>query len=282
MKRLILAGLFVAALAMPALAVETISFTAAQMGTEIDDATGDPIDRDVVTDPTGRTITGLGTFLDHERMNDYTRNLGVVTFNTSSTSGEYRPNKIVQYYNATARVEFEVVEGLGCYETGYNYGGYESGGRNAISGSNAKNMIGTMPGSATGNTGLATNIICFDVDLVGESTGQYVKYIGGVFIGKTEAVFNEPTLNVTYENMTTEVQQTASMKYLGWAYGDNNALFYGYSAPTGCEIVRASWDCVAANYGAFDDLTFGIAPEPGTMVLLGLGGLGLLIRRKRS
>lgn len=292
MKRLILAGLCVAALAMPAMAAPvTETFTYAQMGTVIDPKNDGPlvdnIDKDVVTDPTGRVITGAGTFLDHTRMNDYTLGMGVVNFNTRTVAMEVQANKLVQYYDAadTKRVEFTVVQGLGAYETGYNYSGFTSGGREAVSGTNIGNIMGTMAGNAPGNTGLSTNICAWDVGLVGARTDEYVKYIGGVVIGKTDtAQFNLPTMNVTYENMTTEVQQTASMQYTGWIGGNVNlnAMFYGYRAPENCEIVRVSFDCVASNYGAFDDLTFGIAPEPGTMVLLGLGGLGMLIRRKRS
>lgn len=292
MKRLILAGLLVAALAMPAMAAPvTETFTYAQMGTVIDPKNDGPlvdnIDRDVVKDVSGRTITGAGTFLEHGRMNDYTTGLGVVNFNTRSVGMEVQVNKIVQYYDAadTKRVEFTVVQGLGAYEEGYNYSGFSSGGREAISGTSINNIMGTMAGNSGTNTGVASNLCAFDVDVVGSSS-EYVRYIGGVLIGKTaSALFAYPTMNVTYENMTTEVQQSASMKYNAWLggmSGANNALFYGYRAPENCEIVRVSFDCVAANYGAFDDLTFAIAPEPGTMVLLGIGGLGLLIRRKRS
>ena len=298
MKRFAIAAFVVALVATPAMAADTITFNYAEKATVIDPS-GDLADVDFSVAEPDRMATkvGLGTWMTKERMNEITTNtgkLGVVTFNGSDTAGEYRPNKIVQYYDPddARRVEFTVVQGLGNYENGYNYGGYDSSGRVAISGSDANNHMGTIPGDSGGASGSLTNLCAFDVALVGARAASYVQHIGGVVIGKTTAATQQgPTMIVTIEDLVTEVQSTATMIHNGWCGGsvDTNALFFGYKAPDGSKIVRVSFDQtfiggppLGGVFGAFDDLTFSVAPEPGTMVLLGLGGLGMLIRRKRS
>ena len=48
----------------------------------------------------------------------------------------------------------------------------------------------------------------------------------------------------------------------------------------GTSLVSIGWDIAAGDSAWFDNVT--VAPEPATMVLLGFGGVGVLLRRRRK
>ena len=60
----------------------------------------------------------------------------------------------------------------------------------------------------------------------------------------------------------------------------NNDTFFAYTADASNPIVSLELDN-DGKYNELDDLAFVTVPEPGTLSLLGLGGLGVLVRRRR-
>ena len=295
MNKLVTVGLVVAFAASIAAAGTTtgaIAFTAAQLDTVIDQPTQDPIDYDISEPDRGAIKTGLGTFIDHATMNDFAGlGMGVVTFNSATATAEALPNKFEQSVNdaVTRRVDFTVVQGLGNYEDGYNFGGYSSGGRTAISGGATNDHLGLIPGNTGSGLGVAACVFAVDITTVGTEADEYVDMIGNVLIGKgtgQSATLYNPKMTVTIENLSTAATSTASIKLNNsWLGGNDasNAIFFGYRAPDNYKITRAVFDSdtVTGAYMAMDDLAFRLIPEPGTMALLGLGGLGALIRRRR-
>ena len=59
------------------------------------------------------------------------------------------------------------------------------------------------------------------------------------------------------------------------------AAFYGYVCEGGDMALTFDPDCHFYNDGITFSVTYGLIPEPGTMILLGIGGIGIIIRRHR-
>ena len=77
---------------------------------------------------------------------------------------------------------------------------------------------------------------------------------------------------------TIELQDgTRTEKFNATASDDT---FFAYTASASNPIV--SLEIATGDYHEVDELGFVIVPEPGTLALLGLGGLGILARRRRN
>lgn len=79
-----------------------------------------------------------------------------------------------------------------------------------------------------------------------------------------------PVLTVTYQDTTTASTSGANA---------DNTYFHGLSGTLANPIV--SFSISQNNFVRYDDLGFVTIPEPGSAALLGLVGLGALIRRRR-
>jgi len=62
--------------------------------------------------------------------------------------------------------------------------------------------------------------------------------------------------------------------------GSTTVNFYGYQAPVNDPIKSVTLTC-SQGFFRMDDLAFVVAPEPGTMALVGMGGLGMLFALRR-
>ena len=82
---------------------------------------------------------------------------------------------------------------------------------------------------------------------------------------------------VHFEGGTTD---TASFETT--ATGGNSAEFFGIYRGDQPRITRIEFDASGDREWGIDNLRYGIVPEPATLGLVGLGSLGVLLRRRRN
>lgn len=205
--------------------------------------------------------------------------LKTVTFN-SGPDARQGTTSIIAFYDATNSVTFS---NFGC-NTGYNYSGGSSAGRNAHSGGQVYNDLGTVGG--TPNSGLfhgdaatagSEGLNWFRTSIAVSEAGKGVSALGFIVDARDDQNTQDGSIWVMF-NDATEVQ----MPYATFGGVANSGLFFGYQAPagkliTGLECTRNQKS--GNSFLALDDLTFVVTPEPATLVLLALGGLAIVRRR---
>ena len=125
-----------------------------------------------------------------------------------------------------------------------------------------------------------------DFSLMLRGNGGYVARDSAVTQGDgtcTALATNSVVITVATSSFASGQNATISATYNGSAMDLNGAA-------SGNDLTIA-WDSGAANYIEFetnsdlghsiDNFEIGTIPEPATMVLLGLGGIGMLVRRRR-
>jgi len=127
----------------------------------------------------------------------------------------------------------------------------------------------------------------FDLGTTG-ATG--VTHFGLVMVGWVTGgrLTNEFTLTANFSDASSASFNTDAAEAARTGGAGNGALdtWFGFQAPTGETITNVvlTRDFNSGNWAAFDDASFVLAepnPEPSSTALLGLGALGLLLRRTR-
>ena len=105
---------------------------------------------------------------------------------------------------------------------------------------------------------------------------------GITFLPRADAAKRTSQFVVHYSDSSTTTSSTETTNPTGQSA---NEIFFGFSAPTGLTI--SSIDSINPAASRFDDLAFVVSapvttPEPASLSVLALGGLGLLARRRRA
>jgi len=225
---------------------------------------GENINVDVAALPAGngRTCTGEGLWLTEPVLE--AMGIHVVTFNTATTNnnGDGSVRRIEATYEGSRRVDFTVTQGIGNYEVGYNFGCYDSAGRQAVSGTDPFDALGTIPGNQGDGTGLENNMVAFDV-AVSHARCCSVDSVGLVLIGRDSASALWPMFVVKHEPIEGGAESSSTMRYDSHTNGKN--LFFGFQAPEGSRITQLQLnDQSQAVYVAVDDLAFHVLQTADT------------------
>ena len=164
---------------------------------------------------------------------------------------------------------------------------------------------------ASGNSPVATNLVVTAIDPSQDPGAGHGWYAGGetgdligseVISVTSDFAAHTFTALIKFYYQTSELDAEDVPQVVWWDETDSEWKLA--NADCGGHTYSGGWrgnflpdiadDLVLGDYGYYDDASykfgwayvdhytdFGMVPEPGTMVLLGLGGIGLLIRRRR-
>jgi len=248
----------------------TLQFPAGDLDSDIDPEEQEEITLDLGSATGYRTVTGEGTWLTVAGIEGM--GCTVISFNTAT--GNNNNNGSVNKIEATdangRRTDFAVIQGVGNYEVGYNYGSYDSDGRSGVSGSETYHALGLIPGTEGSGTGVDTNMVAFDVSVAVQN--YQVTAIGLVLCGRDSTGPGYPRLTITHKPHAGGDASVSTMTYGGFA--DEQNLFYGFQAPAGSYITSIRLDNTGdppgSAYNPIDDLTYVVqyfAPL-GTVLIL--------------
>ena len=100
--------------------------------------------------------------------------------------------------------------------------------------------------------------------------------VGFTVLGRSAA--RSVTATVTYDDNSTGSIGAVAIPATGTA----TDTFFGFAAPTGRTIKSLRVDPGPSDFIVIDDLGFVAVPEPTSLALAGIAGLGLLTRRRRT
>ncbi len=182
--------------------------------------------------------------------------LKTITFN-SGPDARQGTTSIIAYYDATNTVTFNHFGN----SVGYNYSGGWSAGRNAHSGTQPYNDLGTVGGDALGGpfhgdaaTPGLEGLNWFKTSIAVSEAGRGVIALGFIIDGRDDQPTQDGNIWVTLSD-ATEVQ----LPYTPFGGVAGSGLFFGYQAPAGLFITAIEGtrlDKSGNSFLALDDLTF--------------------------
>lgn len=217
----------------------------------------------------------------------------VVAFNaaTGPAGGDGKVLKIVANYG-TGTMTFDNVHNTG----GYNYGGYDSAGRCAFSGPSTFSDVSLAGGDAgwiaakieevwPGDT-RGIGLSFFGGDLAVSEAGMAVTALAICFHGRNGDRTGVGDAIFSLTDGTFALVRFDEFGNWNNVPANPQSISVAYQAPEGVGItnvlVITDPGGGQTQYIAADDLGFTIGvPEPASMLLLLVGGIGLVIRRKR-
>jgi len=230
-----------------------------------------PADLTNIIDPPGPANgVDVGASYGNVALADFRNLVGlqVMDFNVGTTSTPLPMSALKAQYSASG------VLTVGFNEVAYNWGGVQGSGRLQFSGDQQYMKMSSVQGTLSNNwfhADLSTN----DADEGVSAFGLCAAFRNDTGNSAGQAIFtlsDGSTVNSTF-TLPSRAGTTSDPEW-----------FVGYQAPAGLSITNVLCTRPGAgnSYASIDDMSFVISevPEPATMSILLIGGIGALLKRR--
>jgi len=215
----------------------------------------------------------------------------VIDFNTADAANGVKVTSVVAQLDATTSIAFTNFGNTSNTElansmTSYGLAGAGGRGRlGAFSGTASYQALGFDSGAAVSWNGATPASSWIDFDVIPSDPTKGVSSIGFCIDGAGNG--SGRSLGNGLFRFGLSDGSIASVPYIDTGLANNNDMFVGYQAPDGLTITHVQMEQTSVGTGSgtppanLDDLSFTVVPEPATMGLLLIGGIGALLKRRK-